>query len=497
MYDIKTVSPLDLHLDEKNPRFKISVNPTQEDIRSYMLDNENILRLASRMVNMNRLLPGERIIIFIENDVNIVLEGNRRTCIYQMFLDRTLIPTQYTTRFPYAGEQLLNEIRNISVDVVSSREEAMVYLAARHLEGVKDWSSISKWRISYELFNEGKTINDIANYLILKANDIKTYIGNYKILLRGLNTPNWSEDEKRSLNILDIKPDKLVRIFHLSNTTATLGLYYDAEYNLKSTFIPISNIDKIIEVLTRKAFIDNTLNTRSTLDNVIEDIRQFIPIRQTTNTNTTNQDNGAPDGNHENNNGNTNTDNNNNEGAGHTNTNTQNNQGRGDTVGTGGNANLPYFFSGLRYGHILNTDVDAHGVLRICNEVRLFSERRIVSTYPLSAAFLTRALIEHSLIYYAKKHNIQGSADKIWSRLQENGSVPKLSTIIDKYIRNLPNFITDPQIRDYFTALFSNYKDTADPLNWVVHRPQDFVLTTLTSLPGQGLLSIINYLLDI
>lgn len=46
MFTTKVLSPLDLHLDESNPRFRITVNPSQEDIREYMLTHENVLRLA-------------------------------------------------------------------------------------------------------------------------------------------------------------------------------------------------------------------------------------------------------------------------------------------------------------------------------------------------------------------------------------------------------------------------------------------------------------------
>lgn len=53
-------------------------------------------------------------------------------------------------------------------------------------------------------------------------------------------------------------------------------------------------------------------------------------------------------------------------------------------------------------------------------------------------------------------------------------------------------------MRQYFTLLFGNYKDNVDPLNWVVHRPAEFQLDSLTliELPRKGLLTLLNYMIS-
>jgi len=144
MFKMADVSTLDLHLDESNPRFWVNVNPSQEDIMKYMINHEKLLVLANSITNMNTLLPGERVIIFKDGGENIVLEGNRRTCVYQMLLNRELIPAEIRTAFPVAKDEFLKEISKISVDVVNNRQEAMTFLAARHIVGVEKWSSVTK-----------------------------------------------------------------------------------------------------------------------------------------------------------------------------------------------------------------------------------------------------------------------------------------------------------------------------------------------------------------
>jgi len=492
MFTTTTVSPLDLHLDEENPRFRIKVNPSQDNIREYMLKHENILRLANKMVEMNTLLPGERIIIYSENGKNIVLEGNRRTSIYQMLLNRKLIPASHVNSYPSASKEFLEKISKLSVDVVKTRQEAMPYLAARHIEGVRKWSSVSKWRISYECFKEGRSIQEISEYLILPLNTIKTNICNYKILLRGINDPTWTEEEKKLLSPLEIKPDKLIRLFRLSETTQTLGLYFDDNYDLKSSYISDTDINNIIKELTRRAFIDNTLNTRSKFNDIREFIEKDIPSNTGENKEAHFSQKSKPAGSTSEKTSKPSVPKNN-----ESETTSQQDKNPINQPGTGGKANLPYFFNGLKFGHLSADDPLTHGVTRISYEIKRFSDYRLVRAYPISAAFLTRALIEHSLIYYAKKNHIQGQERFIWEHIQENGFAPKLSKIINKYTKNLPNYITESTVRDYFENLFSKYDETANPLNWVIHRPDEFVISPemLINLPAQGLLRLINYLI--
>ncbi len=163
--------------------------------------------------------------------------------------------------------------------------------------------------------------------------------------------------------------------------------------------------------------------------------------------------------------------------------------------GTGGNSNLPYFFQGLKFGHLSSNDSDAHGVFAICNELKMFSDKKMVNKYPIASAFLTRAIIEQSIKYYSKKTLIQGGSKLIWDQV---GQYDKLSKIIDSYKKCLSNYITDSEYRSYFIRLFDNYDNTIEPLNWVVHRPEKFQISPekLIELPKSGLLSLINYFLS-
>ena len=163
-------------------------------------------------------------------------------------------------------------------------------------------------------------------------------------------------------------------------------------------------------------------------------------------------------------------------------------------MSSGGVNNLPYFFQGINYSTLDPNDADAHGVAAVCRELQLFSDKKLVSTYPIATAFLVRAVIEQTIKYYSKKHYIQGQNKLIWENIKNLG---KLSKIIENYKRNLSNYIVDNTMRQYFTSLFENYEVNMDPLNWVVHRPEEFQLdsNTLVELPRKGLLALVNFML--
>ena len=76
-------------------------------------------------------------------------------------------------------------------------------------------------------------------------------------------------------------------------------------------------------------------------------------------------------------------------------------------------------------------------------------------TYPLASAFLVRSIIEQSIKYYSKKHMIQGQNKYIWENIK---SIENLSKIIKNYNKNLPNYIVNGVMRQYFADLFGDYE---------------------------------------
>lgn len=502
MYNKEIVSPLDLYLDPKNPRFIIpEIGGDQADIRRYLISQENVLSLAQSIADYKGLMPGERIVICYEDGKKVVLEGNRRTCACQMFLDRSLITSGYESRFPATNDELKKNLEQIEVDVIPSRAEAKRFLAVRHIERAKEWSPIAKMRFCYEDYNDGKNITQINERTGLPKSSIGKYIRNYKILLRGINS-NWTKEEKNKLNLLEIEPDKLLRMFTLKDTKKGLALCYNDNFDLISTLISDNDLDEIIHIWTRKAFIDDEMNTRTDFGTFIKDgestgacffIKHILekyykkeqhisqgngntqnPTLNNSPTTTAQQGSTSQSG-----------------------TNLSSQSAIGSQSQGGGPKNLP-FFSTLDWHNVDPANNANKGIIAVCNEIKKIStSKTFINDYQICTAFIIRALIEQSLKYHARNKGH-------WSQIMSANNVPgapggdpTLSFIINQYKTNISQWITNSHIRRLFNVVF-NFSKQTDKLNLVVHSPESYMLggDSLKAIPNEGLLEIVNYFLS-
>ena len=79
-YVTKEIDVEQLILDEQNPRFIVPPNPSQQSIVDYLIDYEEVVKLAMSIRDNGGLFAGERVIVYEEDGKYIVLEGNRRVC---------------------------------------------------------------------------------------------------------------------------------------------------------------------------------------------------------------------------------------------------------------------------------------------------------------------------------------------------------------------------------------------------------------------------------
>lgn len=444
-----------------------------------MLEQENALALARNIVEYGGLMPGERIVVTKENGDYIVLEGNRRTCACQILVDRSLTPSNLINKIPPSSEALINAISEVEIDIIPSREEARRFLATRHIERAKEWSTIAKMRFCYEDYELGHSVSNINDRTGLPISSINKYIKNYKILIRGLDS-SWSPEEKKKLFILDIKPDKLVRLFDLADTKKFLQLYFDDQYTLKSNLISKDDIDKIIHIWTQKAFIDDEINTRTPFGKFIPNggsigackfieniLKKYYPCNSNESCTT--------------------------EGA-------STSEGTSTSGTTSTSSNIPKlsrFFSGLNLKNVQETEQNGKGVIAVCNElVKISKTQTFINNYPICTAFIIRALIEQSIKYYAKKHGYWADIMKNYLDRGNSNGDPQLSFIINQFKANKA-WIPDKEIQRLFRVAFNN-SIQLEKFNLVVHSPECYTLSpdTLKSIPDEGLLAISNYFLS-
>lgn len=533
MYTVQQVSTLALQLDAKNPRFILpDTGESQDNIRKYLLEQEDAIALTKNIVEYGGLMPGERIVVTKENDSYVVLEGNRRTCACQILIDRSLIPESVTNKIPVSSRQLSDLLSYVDVDVIPSREEARRFLATRHIERAREWSTIAKMRFCYEDYSIGHSVQQIKERTGLSISSINKYIKNYKILLRGLEG-QWSPEEKAQLFILDIRPDKLIRIFDLSDTKRVLQLYFDGNQTLQSNLINATDLNEIIHVWTRKAFIENEMDTRTAFGEfrfngdstgackhiayILE--RYFNDVGDTGRDGpSTGKDAAASSGSNfgtapSGNESDTEVDKTSGLGAsGNSNANSNPNNGGGTTTGggassggfnpgssppMGGGPNLSHFFGALNWSNVRESEHNGKGVIAVCKELaKISGSSSFVNSYPICTAFIIRALIEQSLKFYAKKKGYWAAIMQTYHSTGRNSGDPQLSFIINEFTTHKSVWIPDQNMRRIFEVVFAR-RIQVDKFNLVIHCPECYTLSpdSLKAIPGEGLLALANYFL--
>lgn len=456
-------------------------------------------------IQKNGLLGNQQIVVIpSKTEKNYtVYEGNRRIAAIKLLLN----PTNFIFLDKASMDKAicLSQKGNIPKAIncyVTDEKEAFFIMQRTHSgedrgRGVKQWNSREKEAFKVRQ-NKNKT-KGISYLIDLKIREFYngfdiTSILPFTTIQRIFNNPRVKN--KIGLNILDestFTPERMNTVIETSKwileESKKSGVAATRLFNKSQTIddlvVPwledfIKNKNDILGVDTKKTgdnIINADVNSTSSIDNLSTNNREnesnIDALNPSDNngvdniSNKTDSDNQAPN----------------------------NEDGSENKRILGGTKNLPYFFQGLDYRNLNPNDSDSHGVSAICRELQLFSDRKLVTTFPISSAFLVRSIIEHSIKYYSKKHTIQAQNKLIWEEIK---SINKLSDIIKKYERNLPNYITDTTMRQYFNSLFSNYQTNVDPLNWVVHRPSEFRLdsSTLISLPQKGLLALVNFFLQ-
>lgn len=552
-YDYDEVAVQDLLLDEENPRFASSIlvkestnKITQEMIIEHLLRYSDVIKLAQRINDVGELHGSEIITCIKKDDKFVVLEGNRRTCACKLLLDRKLIPEQYRNHFPFITEQTKANLEKVMVTVYPNRESVQAYLSDRHIAGVRRWSALEKNNYYMNLFLQYGNVDSVKKHTSDSTSVVTKCIKKYQFFMDVFNVLK-SKYPSLEIEKIDYLPmvDRFMETLVGDDEEVGLNLEID---NVKLQYLCIPEKRDVYDKILMKigeAFLvrkERRLCVEGELPKVVgseiygkddqkrlilEDkripglyslIQQYKSDKKIelsseerakatgdeakTGVNGQEADNGALK--------NLGVDKNQSEedmsrdsmntGNGEKNVDTSSSVDKGNVgneqdKGAGGNSNLPYFFQGLNYQNLDPNDPDSHGVSRACKEIQLFSNRKLVDTFPMAAAFLTRTIIEHALIYYSKKHKIQGQNKYIWEEISNAGNAFKLSSIINKYNSNLANYILDARMREYFTDLFGDYNTSVNPLNWVVHRPDEYQLPAkdLIDLPRKGLLALINF----
>ena len=514
------VSPLDLLLDESNPRFATANVVGQDSIRKYMVVYEDVVKLAGDINQHGGLMPGERIVILDDNGRYVVVEGNRRTCSLQMLLSRDLIPTGFESRIPEASARVVTECAAIEVDVLTDRNAALELMANRHIEGVQRWRPIAKKRFFAANFDAGQTVESLSERTGKGIGEVRQDIRDYKFFLMAYEQHHrLCTDFGKELVDLDIDP--FLRIFRAKfdyrgvsvgplkflaighddvlNTTSRLGksLFWQI---VESVFreTAVGNVD------TRQVLTD-VAGIRPLLDKAFQELHKsrgqdeetglFTASASSTDSQHANGGSGADDRE-------TDTSGTVDKGSANSDTPGTNGSSHGDNVTTPGGPSPSKFFESMDWHRLDVLNPDHQGLIAALNELHQMSViscgkkgEKGYQVFPVAAGMVLRTAYEQALMLRLKQVGLWGAYEKSLpvGRLPGLGSV---EDFVKKGSYKGP-VLPERDMVDAFDSIIASRDRTF--LNANTHSPAMIraTSTSLESLAQGGLHSLIQRIVSL
>ena len=515
---VVTISPLDLVLDEENPRFVILDNRNQSSIRKYLATYEDVCELTSGINSYGGLLPGERVVALKIGESYVVAEGNRRTCSLQFLLSRDLIPSGFEHRIPHASEEVLKNCSSIEIDILPNRDAALELMTKRHIEGVKQWKPLAKKQFFASNYNDGRGISipELSKITSISESKIKEDIRDYKFF--------HSIFEKYSIchpefdrEIISLKTDPFWRIFKAkfeyptgspSSPKEFFQITYDDTLNTISD-IDQSAFEEIALLVFEKAIVEEAINTRSALtdiegmDSLLQAFREKRTVSESFNPNE--QDN--PTGKdaegcvEETTSSDTESNKQPNNPSNDATASAASNNGRAEAGGPQPGGPQPRsFFESLSWHDKLHPDNPEHsGLLCAVSELHALSikstdRKKSYVVYPIATGMILRTAYEQALRLRISQTNLWGAYMKSIS-----GRLPTLGTMED-FVRagkNKPIVFPDKKMTLAFDRVVA--ASQRDFLNANIHYPANIRVapSSLEALAQGGMLALIQGIINL
>jgi hypothetical protein len=446
-YQVKRIPIKELLLDAENPRFIGIIDKGQDSIMDYLLKNEEIIDLARSISSYNGLMPGEFPIVCVENDHNIVVEGNRRVCSCKILLDPNLAPAEFRASIPRITKETRISIKRIQVHIINSREDAQIVLGTRHIQGVKKWPSVSKFMFFAKHFESGKPIKTIKALTGVGKSTIIKSLKKHYFLQYILSLDCWTEVEKQNLlnyaSLHKIGVDRILRIFGTEGSSV-LHLTYNDQYKPASE---LPEFGKIVEHIVRRVLKilpgKKEVTTRTNFSDILTDIQQWLPKSATTSASKPKPDHHAE-----------------------------------------------FYLENLAYNIPLKNKED-RALVKVCEEIKIISKGGAYRQYPLATSYLTRALIEHTC-----KRYLRNKDNATYNKICPQGKDSSLTIILQQFCNNKGLF-TDKNYHRLFVSLFPNGAGIKDMMDLNMHHPGLSMPTgaVLEGWVSSGLKELLEYLL--
>jgi hypothetical protein len=425
-----SLDPLKLLLDVENPRIDLSETANQNQIRVRLLQTEDVVGLAKKIIAAGGLLAGERIIVTRENSRDIVLEGNRRTCACQLLLDPKLIPSEFRGRFPRSSDpELQSSISTIEADVAPDRDAAEYTITQRHTQpGILEWRPAAQHRRVQRLVTHGRSIDQIAEDFGVRRSDILRILRQGALINAVHDLKIWSDKEREALRSPGVKTNPYTRFFTLKGVREALGVSFDEEDGSVHARLDATLFSSLIEQLARGFLLPDSVtgktrfNTRTAPQEVYRFIQERDPKFEPVFRSELQEDTAGHRRPHD-------------SGQGPRKWGTSNSDGDANAPANPSSANdvKPVARRKLRaktfdFFEGLQCPINDRYLLGFADEISRIDYKK----FPVAASFLARGLVEQTLLWSIKKVNLYGGLMQSIGGQRE----PKLSELINFCITN-------------------------------------------------------------
>jgi len=265
-----SVNPLELLLDRENPRIAILPHDTQETIRIKLLETSEIVGLAREIIEAKGLLVGESIIACVEGNKYVVLEGNRRTTACQLLINPNLIPAAFLGKFPSAPSDVIAKLKKIKAEIAPTRVSAEITITKKHTKSsALRWTPEAQHRRIKRMLDAGNSIEEIRNLFGLKNSELVNRIKEGELLAYARSLSGWKAKEIELLHSANLQTNPFTRFFSLKGVRPLLGINFNANGVLEIEKEKRASTKKAIRFIARQFLLPGRTgkpesNTRTT-----------------------------------------------------------------------------------------------------------------------------------------------------------------------------------------------------------------------------------------
>lgn len=201
---ILKIEPLEvdqLLLDPENPRLVGILQSTDQQEITKSMWREMAVSEVALSIAENGFFEEEPLFAIPGPDVNgkkgyYVVEGNRRLTAVKLLRDENLRRTVRATDLPEISEAAKKKLQTLPVSVYAKREDLWEYFGFRHVNGPKEWDSLSKAayiamvRRKYE-----KDLEEITRKIGDQHSTVKRIYRGYVLLEQAENNTRFKRED--------------------------------------------------------------------------------------------------------------------------------------------------------------------------------------------------------------------------------------------------------------------------------------------------------------